>query len=58
MIEKVFQGRREFLVELLQGRELVNVQVQEVAERVVICFELEHCEALIESLQHFLRIHA
>jgi hypothetical protein len=57
VVEKILKCHQKFLVEVLYTRILVDVQIQEVAECVVISLESEYCETFLESLQHLLRIH-
>jgi hypothetical protein len=47
----------EFEVELLKTGIGVNVQVEEVAESMMVVLELERCEASIERCQHLLGVH-
>lgn len=58
MVEEIFESSHKFLVEVLNARVLVDVQIEKVTEGVVIWLELVDLEALIQSLQHLLRVQA
>ena len=55
VVDQIFQYRREFSVEVLDACVLVDVQVQEVAECVVVSRKAEDAEIIVQCLQHFLR---
>lgn len=53
MVEQVVQCGLELVVEVLEIGILINVQVEEVAEDVVVVFKLEGMIALVQGLDHF-----
>lgn len=55
MIHEILQRGQKFLVEVFYAGKLIDVQVEKVAEGVVIWLELVHLKALVQSLQHLLR---
>jgi hypothetical protein len=57
MIPQIFQRRLEFGVELLETGVLVHVEVEEVAEGVVVLLEVERDEASVQCCQHVLCRH-
>jgi hypothetical protein len=50
VIGQIFQYRCELAVEIFDACILIDVQVQEVAERVVVSRKVEHGESLIQRL--------
>jgi hypothetical protein len=54
VVKQVFQGGAKLGVEFGQSGILVNVKVQEMAEDVVVLFEFELSETLIQGLDHLL----
>jgi DNA integrity scanning protein DisA with diadenylate cyclase activity len=50
MVQQVFKRLGEFGVEFGQSGILINMQVQEVTEDVMVLFELELAEALIQGI--------
>jgi len=56
VVEQVLEHGFELLVELLHAGVLVNVQIQKVAEGVMVGFKVEDGEAGVEGFKELLRI--
>lgn len=57
MIQQIFKCSPELHIEFFDMSILVNVKIQEMAEDVVVIFELEAVVVFVQRLEHFLRIH-
>jgi hypothetical protein len=55
VVDQILQHRRELVIKILDACVLINVQVQEMAECVVVAREAEHVESFIQCLEYLLR---
>jgi hypothetical protein len=49
VVEKVLQRSQELPIEIFNGSILIDVQVQEMAECVMIGLEFEYCESFFQG---------
>lgn len=57
MVREVFQRRQKLGVELFQRIELVDVQIQKMTKHMMVVFELEYIEPVVQGIHHFFRGH-